>query len=236
MNSHHAYFLKQFKALERDRKTDGMRPEHTEFGIDRKWYGLKNAERREIMLAWIKDHKTLIYEDWLALCDSLYHGDSYEERCAPQTLLEKYPKFRRQLLLSQMDVWLGQLDGWAEVDTTCQSIFTHNDLLADWGNWQAFLENLSQDENINKRRASLVLLVRPVSKSDDPRLLQQMFDNIERLTHEKDKRITKAISWVLREASKQHHATIETYLNDNADTLPAIAIRETRKKLETGKK
>ncbi len=236
MNPHHKTILSKFQTLQRDRQTQGKRPEHTELGIDRIWYGLRNAERREIMLAWIKDNKDISYDDWLALCDSLYHGESYEERCAPQTLLDKYPKFRQQLPLSQLDRWLEQLDGWAEVDTTCQSIFTHKDLLAGWSSWEKFLESLSQDKNTNKRRASLVLLVRPVSKSPDERLLTQMFTTVERLKSEKDKRITKAISWVLREASRQHHSDITTYLNENAQSLPAIAVRETRKKLETGKK
>jgi len=236
MNPHHANLLDQFKTIARDRGTEGQRPEHIELGIDRICYGLRNPDRREIMLTWIKAHKDLSYDDWLALCDSLYHGDSYEERCASQTLLDKYPKYRRQLPLSQLDSWLGQLEGWAEVDTTCQSIFTHKDLLSDWDAWGTFLETLSQDDNMNKRRASLVLLVRPVSKSDDDRLLKQMFANVERLKHEDHKLITKAISWVLREASRQHHGAISAYIDENADSLPAIAVRETRKKLETGKK
>jgi len=234
MHPHHKTILTQFQALQSD--SDNTRLEHIELSVDRIWYGVRNPDRRAIMLNWINNHKDITYEDWLALCDSLYHGDSYEERCAPQTLLDKYPKYRRQLPLSQLDHWLGQLDGWAEVDSTCQSVFTHKDLLADWENWQPFLDALSQDGNINKRRASLVLLVRPMSKTDDVRLRQQTFTNIDRLKHESHKLITKAISWLLRESIRHHRSTVEQYLEDNQETLPAIAIRETRKKLETGTK
>lgn len=236
MNQHHTYLLEQFQAKQGDRSTQGQRPEHDELGVDRIWYGIRNPVRREIMLNWINNHKDISYDDWLALCDSLYNGDSYEERCAPQTLLSKYPKYRRQLPLSQLDHWLGQLEGWAEVDSTCQSVFTHKDLLADWENWQPFLDALSQDDNINKRRASLVLLVRPMSKTDDMRLRQQTFANIDRLKHESHKLITKAVSWLLRESIRHHRSTVEHYLEDNQESLPAIAIRETRKKLETGTK
>lgn len=234
MNQDHRYLVEQFQQLERPRTDTGQRPEH--LGTPRIWYGLKNAERRQILLDWIADHKDLSYDDWLALCDLLYHGVSYEERCASQTLLAKFPQHRRQLPLSQFDNWLELLEGWAEVDSTCQSIFNDKDLLSDWDSWQVFLEALAQDENINKRRASLVLLVRPVSKSSDERLISQALANAESLKHEKDKLITKAISWILREAVKLHRDTIETYLDSNAESLPAIAVRETRQKLATGKK
>lgn len=234
MNQDHRYLVEQFKQLERRRTDSGQRPEH--LGTPRIWYGLKNAERRQILLDWIADHKDLSFDDWVALCNLLYHGVSYEERCASQTLLAKFPKYRRQLPLSQFDRWLELLEGWAEVDSTCQSIFSDEDLLSDWDSWQVFLNALAQDENINKRRASLVLLVRPVSKSSDERLIGQALANVESLKYEKDKLITKAISWILREAVKLHRDTIEAYLDDNADSLPAIAVRETRRKLETGKK
>jgi 3-methyladenine DNA glycosylase AlkD len=59
---------------------------------------------------------------------------------------------------------------------------------------------------------------------------------VESLKHEKDKLITKAISWILRESIKQHRDAVGAYVGKNADNLPAIAIREFRKKFETGTK
>ena len=102
--------------------------------------------------------------------------------------------------------------------------------------WQALLESLSRDQNINKRRAALVLLTAPITQSPDERILRLALQLIDRLKGEKDKLITKAISWLLRKGIKQHHEAIANYLDTNADNLPAIALRETRKKLATGKK
>ncbi|MDE2852788.1 MAG: DNA alkylation repair protein [Chloroflexota bacterium] len=234
MNPHHQIILRQIQTAVPGRGQVKQRPEH--LGTTRKWYGLKNAQSRAIAIAFIADHKALSYDDWLALLDSLYQGDSYEERCAPRTLLGKFPRYRRQLPLARLDAWLGCLNGWAEVDSTCQTVFTDKDLLADWAGWSALLGSLARDENTNKRRAALVLLTAPISQSPDARILELSLELIERLKGEKDGRITKAVSWLLRKGIKQHRAAIAAYLEANAAALPAIAARETRRKLATGKK
>lgn len=234
MNPHHQAILRQIQATEPGRGQMTQRPEH--LGTQRRWYGLKNAQRRQILLDFYAAHKDLSFADWLALLDALYHGESYEERCAPQTLLLKYPKYRRQLPLDQLDAWLGCLHGWAEVDSTCQTVFHAKDLLADWAGWSALLESLADDANVNKRRAALVLLTAPISQSEDPRLLDLSLRLITRLQADRDKLITKAISWLLRKGIKLHREAIAAYLDANAQSLPAIAVRETRKKLATGKK
>ena len=234
MKGHHDFLVEQFRQAEPGRGQRKQRQEH--LGTRRRWYGLKNAQRRQIMLDFIARRQDMAYQDWAALIDRLYRGTSYEERCAPQTLLVKFPQYRRQLPLCQLDEWLGLLDGWAEVDSTCQTIFSAGELLADWDGWRDFLESLARDENINKRRASLVLLTAPISSSADIRILNLALRLIDGLKHEKDKRITKAISWLLRKGIRRHRQAIEAYLDSNEPALPAIARRETRRKLLTGKK
>ncbi|MCY4062064.1 MAG: DNA alkylation repair protein [Chloroflexi bacterium] len=234
MNPHHQAILHEIQAAVPGRGQVKQRPEH--LGTTRKWYGLKNEQSRAIVLAFIAAHKDLSYEDWLALIDSLYHGDSYEERCAPRTLFRKFSRYRRQLPLAQLDAWLGRLNGWAEVDSTCQTVFSDKDLLADWAGWSAMLQSLAGEDNVNKRRAALVLLTAPISQSADPRILDLSLALIDQLKGEKDGRITKAISWLLRKGVKQHQESIAAYVEAKAPTLPAIAVRETRRKLATGKK
>jgi len=234
VNPHHQAILRDIQAAIPGRGQVKQRPEHV--GTTRKWYGLSNAQSRAILLGFIAARKDLGYEEWLALIDALYHGNSYEERCAPRTLLLKLPRYRLALPLAQLDAWLGCLNGWAEVDSTCQTVFTDKDLLADWAGWSALLDSLAGDENVNKRRAALVLLTAPVSQSPDARILDLSFQLIDRLKGEKDGRVTKAISWLLRKGVKQHREAIAAYVEAEAQSLPAIAVRETRRKLATGKK
>ncbi|MCY4145271.1 MAG: DNA alkylation repair protein [Chloroflexi bacterium] len=234
MNEYHRAILKRIERTEPARGKTKQRPEH--LGTVRRWHGLANAQRRKIMLDFAAENRELSYADWRELVDSLYHGVSYEERCAPQTLLLRYPQYRRVLPLSQLDEWLGCLEGWAEVDSTCQTVFSAVDLLAAWDDWSALLRCLASDTNINKQRAALVLLTAPISQSGDARLLELALELIRQLQSHKDKRITKAISWLLRKGIKQHSAAIAAFVAANAQSLPAIAVRETVRKLATGKK
>jgi 3-methyladenine DNA glycosylase AlkD len=98
------------------------------------------------------------------------------------------------------------------------------------------LVRLVSDGNVHKRRASLVLLTKPVRDSENKRLADLAFANIDRLKNERSILVTKAISWLLRDLIRHHRERVETYLFENSDCLPKIAIRETRRKLLTGKK
>lgn len=205
-------------------------------GSSHNHHGLSNPTMRNFVKQFADEHPDLSYEDWEATLSALYQGDSIDEHCLAGFMLGQYKRFRKVLPLAVLDSWIERLEGWREIDTTCQSNFTAKEILAKWENWENFLVNLSQRETIEHRRASLVLLVKPVRESSDERLISTALANVERLKHEKDKLITKAISWILREAIKQHRQKVGDYVTQNADSLPAIAVREFKQKYETGKK
>ena len=161
---------------------------------------------------------------------------TFEERALAGKLLGELKDVRRALDLARLRAWLAGQTGWAEVDTTCQSGWTPAELLVRWDEWQPFLGGLAQDENISLRRASLVLLVSPLRASADERLTLQALANVEHLQGEKGPLIIKAISWVLRSMAQQQPELVRSYLDAHAAELPASAVRETRKKLETGRK
>lgn len=52
----------------------------------------------------------------------------------------------------------------------------------------------------------------------------------------KIKLIAKAVSWILRSLVKRHRQIVGEYVFKNEASLPAIAVREFKKKYETGKK
>jgi len=205
-------------------------------GSSRTHHGLSNPTMRSFVKQWASEHPDLSYDDWEATLTSLYHGESIDEVCLAGFMLGQYKPFRAKLPLSTLDAWIGQMEGWREIDTTCQSNYTAAEVLKAWDQWQPFLVELSQRETIQHRRASLVLMVKPVRDSEDERLITTALENVERLKAETDKLITKAISWVLRESIKRHRQTVGEYVAQNETTLPAIAVREFKKKYETGKK
>ncbi|MEQ8676005.1 MAG: DNA alkylation repair protein [Aggregatilineales bacterium] len=215
-----------------DKPTDGTDAS----GSSHKHYGLSNPTMRGFVKTWIGAHPDLTYADWESLLTALYRGESVDERSFAGFLLGEYKNFRQMLPLIVLDEWINQLEGWREIDTTCQSNYTAAEVLVRWDAWRPFLIDLSQRETIQHRRASLVLLIKPVRDSEDSRLITTALENVERLKHEGDKLITKAISWILREAIKKHRDVVGAYVAKQADTLPAIAVREFKTKFETGKK
>jgi 3-methyladenine DNA glycosylase AlkD len=118
----------------------------------------------------------------------------------------------------------------------CQSKFSATEVLTKWEKWKSLLTKLASDGNTHKRRASLVLLTKPVRDSGDARLADLAFATIDKLKQNREILVTKAISWLLRDLIKNHRQRVEKYLEENEDTLPRIAVRETRIKLLTGRK
>lgn len=205
-------------------------------GSTRVHHGLSNPTMRGFVKAWAQAHTDLSYEDWLATMDGLYRGSSIDEACLAGFMLGHYQDYRSQLPLQTLDIWIGLLEGWREIDTTCQSNFSAKEMLDRWEQWQPFLTELANRPTIQHRRASLALLVKPIRQGPESCLIDQALSNISVLKEEKDKLITKAVSWVLRTAIKHYRDIVVEYVVENRTKLPSIALREFDKKLITGKK
>jgi 3-methyladenine DNA glycosylase AlkD len=126
--------------------------------------------------------------------------------------------------------------GWAEIDSVCTGSYTTTEIPGDWKRWKKLLTHFSKSANISKRRASLVMLVSPLRRCEDPAVIKLALENVDRLKSEKSILITKAISWLLRSAINTQTEVIKKYLDLNTESLPKIAVRETTVKLRTGKK
>jgi 3-methyladenine DNA glycosylase AlkD len=199
-------------------------------------YHISTPVKRNIAKTFVKTRGEISPAEFLRLLDGLFRGKSYDEKAIAAELLGFSPIHRKHVTPRHLDSWLDHLVGWAEVDSLCYSNFTPEEMLSQWKAWKAMLVAFSKDKNVHKRRASLVLLARAVSHSPDPQLSKIAFENIDRLKSEKDILITKAISWLLRSLIRHHKKEVAAYVETNAATLPKIAIRETRRKLLTGRK
>lgn len=171
------------------------------------------------------------------LLDLIYSkAKTYEEIALAASLISASPKLKQEINPEKLDKWLTSTCGWAECDVLCQSNFPAEVMLPNWSIWKKLLIKFSKDKNIQKRRASLVLLTKAVRTSPDMRFSDLAFKNIDRLKEEKEILITKAVSWILRSLIKNHKDEVADYLKKNKDTLPKIAVREVETKLATGRK
>lgn len=182
------------------------------------------------------EHRDLSAKNLSSLLTSLVKGESSTEKCMVGILLDYSTIDQRKFDPSLFNQWLDHLIGWAEVDSVCTGHYTVTEIPQQWKAWKPLLTKLSKSKNINKRRASLVLLCSPLRKVHDDQLANHALATVEKLKHENEILITKAISWLLRSMVKNYRQKLATYLKENADTLPKIAVRETRVKLETGVK
>lgn len=205
-------------------------------GSPSQYLNIKTQKSRRGVKQWARQHKQITTDELLELLSSLNQGCTFQEKMAVSDLLISFPKLRGKIDPKILDSWLENRQGWAEVDGLCQSTFEPYEMLAFWQKWKAVLKNLANSDNINKRRASLVLLTKAVRKSDDRRLSRLAFATIERLKHEREILITKAVSWLLRALITHHRVEVNAYIEKHQETLPALAYREVKTKLETGKK
>jgi len=234
ISAEHASLLDELRAVARPYR-GGMQNDSYS-GSARPFLNVSAPDRRRIITAWLARHRPSAETELLAMADSLFEGETHEERTLGALMLQASPRARRAATPAKVDRWLGQLNGWAEIDTLCASVFGAEDLAADWPAWKDLIERLGRDANINKRRAALVLLVAPTRTSDDVRFQNLGFETVERLKGERDILITKAVSWLLRAMSVRHASEVAAYLDAHAKDLPAVAVRETRAKLRTGRK
>lgn len=176
-------------------------------------------------------------KETIELLNSLYSkGTTYTELALASKILFFSKNNLKNFNPKNLDLWLNYTCGWAENDGLCQSNFSSEILLSNLSEWQKILKQFNKSSNINKRRASLVLLTKSLSQSNDSRLSKLAFQNIENLKLEKEILITKAVSWALRALVKFHKDEVLVYLAKNKDSLPKIAYREAFTKATTGRK
>ncbi len=213
----------------------GFNPERY-MGTKHPYVGLSTKAKTDIAKSFFLKHPDLRFEDMIQVVTHLMRGISFEEKTIGSFLLNSYKHSASLITPDHIQTWLYSLEGWCEIDTLCQNRLNENILIENWNLWNKGLTRFAKHANINHRRASLVLLCKPLRQTTDIRVYNLAIQNIEILKQEKDILITKAISWALRECTKKFNIQIAEYVSKNNKSLPAIAVRETNRKLLTGKK
>ncbi|MFA5157632.1 MAG: DNA alkylation repair protein [Patescibacteria group bacterium] len=205
-------------------------------GTKRMFICVKSADRDKIIRKYSGELKNLDPKEAITVLNQLFASDTFEDINFAGKILTKLPNVRAELSLDQIRKWILKTSGWAECDGIVQSLFTGKEILERMDEWQKSIPKFSSNKNIQLRRASLVIQCKPNREVSDPRMRKLAFETIEKLKSEKEILITKAISWLLRDLSRQNKEEVKEYLQKNKSTLPTIAYRETMKKIETGKK
>lgn len=216
-------------------------PENIKFGqrylgTNKPYHGFTSKQLSDLSKRIYKENN-LSPDQIVELLNSLYqNGVSYTEIVLGPMILSLSSETLKNFDPKNLDLWLNYTCGWAENDVLCQSNFSAENILNRWTDWKKWLKEFNKSSNINKRRASLVLLTKALRQSNDSHLSKLALENIENLKGEKDILITKAVSWLLRSLVTFHKTELLEYLDKNKESLPKIAYREALSKAITGKK
>lgn len=126
-------------------------------------------------------------------------------------------------------------DNWASVDGFATYLtgvawregFIGDDAIMDW----------AAAPDLWWRRTALVSTV-PLNRKSrggrgDP---GRTFMVCERLAGDREPMVAKAVSWALRDVIAHDRPGVEAFLVEHQERLPALVLREVRRKLETGRK
>jgi 3-methyladenine DNA glycosylase AlkD len=198
-------------------------------------YGLRVWEVREIVKGWRRDHKQVSLDDLLPLVETLWAGESREERLVALELLQHYSHLIPDLSWAHFERWRQDLDAWELTDVLGLGVL---------GPWVAHdterrgrhLRELQSDEDVWSRRLGLVGGIGWFRAQEAAELPHFVVHLIDQAKHESHPAITKAVSWALRYLVKTHPEQVAAYLKDNEALLARHVLREVRNKLETGRK
>ncbi len=205
-------------------------------GSSKKHLGIKIPDLRKALKEVYSENKEVSVEEFEEALSELTQSKVHDEFVAAGLILDYFKGQRRKIDPFLLEKWLERAEGWEEVDAFCQGKFKAEEILENWEVWEKLLFSLAKSKNVHKRRASLVLMVAPVGKVRDERLLKTAFDLLKIQLDERDPLITKAISWLLRAMARNYRQEVEAFLEEFHKSLPRFVIREVERKLETGKK
>lgn len=200
-----------------------------------KVYGLRVPQLRDIARAWGRAHQQVARDDLVALVDSLWNGESREERLLVIYLLGHYKRWIPGLTWAHFERWRQDLDNWEITDGLGQWVLALW-LLGDPDTRLDYLGELIADEDVWSRRLALVATAQINRGHTGFTIPDLTLELVDRVKEERHPMITKAVSWALREMTKSHPDRVVTYLEENREVLAAYVVREVRNKLRTGLK
>src|SRR5271154_6254769 len=112
MNREHAELLAELRQAARPTSPE----RHTTDsygGSGHPFYNVSAPDQRSIARCWLAARKTITPTAFLAVVESLFEGESHEEKTLAAILLGCLPIGRREARPDDIARWLGLLNGWA---------------------------------------------------------------------------------------------------------------------------
>jgi len=207
----------------------------TMFPTTMEYLGVRTPAMRELLKKWWPNIKNWPPEKLIGFAKELVNTKNFEANQVAFELLSKNKTALKQLHLADLEYLGENIDNWATTDTFSillsgpawkNNQITDNDILK-WLN----------SENRWWRRTAIVSTI-PLNRvtrggtGDTKRTLMIC----EKVVHDRDDMIVKALSWALRELSKSDKPAVQKFMEKYDSELAGRVRREVYTKLETGRK
>ncbi|MCB1059838.1 MAG: DNA alkylation repair protein [Calditrichaeota bacterium] len=200
--------------------------------------GYLGTEKYELLGVYKKDLEHIGKElmqnlpgDWIGALNLLRASNVFEAKTLALDIAVRKKKEFQKNHWTNFSKWLDDCEGWAMVDGLCCDVLSL--FITKWPDLIDKSATWSRSKNLWKRRASIVLVVRPVRTGQ---FADELFVRMSDLAGDHDPMIYKAVSWGLRSAIATQREEVESFLQDHEQVLKPAVIREVRTKLDTGRK
>ncbi|NGX31698.1 MAG: hypothetical protein K940chlam8_01074 [Chlamydiae bacterium] len=181
------------------------------------FFGIQKPKRAELQRSIFKSYPIQNEDELLAIIDYLWTKAEREYHYAACDLGEKYLKLCSQKALKTFEAMIRVKSWWDTVDKIASNLFGLVLL-----KYPQSLDHWIQDPCLWIRRTILIYQLRYKEKTNK----EKLFEYCEKLMHEKEFFIQKAIGWALREYSKTNPQDVKAFIMKNKPKLSSLSFKE----------
>ncbi len=194
----------------------------------KKFYGLRAPALMTAIAEVFPKKEPLPKEEAIGLVKELWASEWFEEQAAAVVLLERIAKQLTPQDLPLLKAIADECEGWALLDYLSTkplgvlALAYEDPIYSKVSTW-------SKSKHLWTRRASILIHILPARKK---RLrAEYAIPTFEKLLHEKEFFIRKAIGWTLREISKHYPEITYEFLKEHKEGVSGLTMREGGRKL-----
>jgi 3-methyladenine DNA glycosylase AlkD len=190
--------------------------------------GVRMPELRSICKVAFAEHPLASSEEWQAEVLELWRAAKFrEERYAAMELAghKRYAAYQTPSVMPMFEEMIVTGAWWDHVDEAAHHVGRL--LRSDPGEMRPMMRAWSTDENLWKRRVSIICQIAFKKETD----LELLYANIEPNLHDRDFFIRKAIGWALRAYAWTDPAEIGRYVRAHESQLSGLSRREALKNI-----
>lgn len=196
-------------------------------------HGIRTPDNRRLARSWHRSNREADPDLVLSLVERLWSAESRDERTLGLEILYLHPEIGGALGRDRFDRWRLDIDNWGVCD------FLGTRILGPWAETDpesrlSYLEDLIGDPHLYSRRLGIVASVH--LNRHGSAYGAWTLGQLDRVLDERDPMITKAVSWALRQMTKDQASDVAAYLESRGERIAALPRREVRNKLMTGRK